>query len=118
MVIAVTFVVILTTLVLHGLTMPAVVRRSRLSRDPRELDEELLAEQTSLQAALAALPGTARTIGSPPAAVDAIQREYAPLLERIHREEGNPALAGGRRANPTTRMHCGSRCSRSSASRC
>ncbi|MDI5965413.1 Na+/H+ antiporter [Streptantibioticus silvisoli] len=92
-VIAVTFTVILVTLVVQGLTMPAVVRWADLPRDPRELDEELLAEQATLESVLEALPGTAARIGSPDSAVEALRGAYERMLGRIHREEGSPQLA-------------------------
>ncbi|MCU1585044.1 MAG: Na+/H+ antiporter [Microbacteriaceae bacterium] len=92
-VIAVTFVVILLTLIVLGLTLPAIVRWSRLSVDPAELDEELLAEQVVLNAALEALPGVASSLSAPDEAREAVRRDYEERLGRIHREEGDPSLA-------------------------
>ena len=93
LVIAVTFVVILFTLVVQGLTLPAIVRWSHLGPDPRELDEELLGEQRMLRAALDALPGTAVELGSDDAVVDALRVGYEERLTLIHREEGRPEAA-------------------------
>ncbi len=92
-VIAVTFTVILFTLLVQGLTMPAVVRWARLPPDPTELDEELLAEQETLRAMLDALPDTASRLGVPVEASQRLAKNYEALLERIHREEGNPEQA-------------------------
>lgn len=92
-VIAVTFVVILLTLIVLGLTLPAIVRWARLSVDPAELDEELLAEQVILGAALEALPEVASSLSAPAEACEAVRRDYEERLNRIHREEGDPSLA-------------------------
>jgi len=92
-VIAVTFAVILFTLVVQGLTMPAIVRWARLPADPTELDEELLADQTATEAALAALDDTARRLGTPPDIAARIRSDYSARLAQIHREEGHPEAA-------------------------
>ncbi|WP_159604661.1 Na+/H+ antiporter [Agromyces humi] len=93
LVIAVTFVVILFTLVVQGLTLPAVVRWSGLGRDPREFDEELLGEQAMLQAALDALPVAAGELGTSRPIVDGLRTSYEDRLRLIHREDGRPEAA-------------------------
>ena len=64
-VIAVTFGVILFTLLAQGLTIPAVVRWAEMPPDPEEFREEALAEQKALKAALDALPEVAEELGTP-----------------------------------------------------
>ncbi|GGF16270.1 Na+/H+ antiporter [Subtercola lobariae] len=93
LIIATTFIDILFTLVVQGLTMPAIVRWAKLDPDPTEFDEELLAEQTGLRAELDALPAVAATLDSPPATVDAVRSLLEHKLSRIHREDGHPELA-------------------------
>jgi Na+/H+ antiporter len=93
LVIAVTLIVILFTLVVQGLTMNAVVRWAKLPPDPTEFDEELLAEQVTLTAALAALPEVAELLRSPAEAQDALRRNYEERLGRIHRDERDPRAA-------------------------
>jgi Na+/H+ antiporter len=93
-VIAVTLVVILFTLLVQGLSLPAIVRWARLEPDPRELDEEILGEQEMLRAALDALPAVAEELGTTPAVVDSLRVYYEERLRLLHREEGRPELAG------------------------
>lgn len=88
--IAVTFAVILFTLLVQGLTMPVVIRLSGLTDDPDEFDEELLAEQVSIEAALAALDDAAKEIGATNTTTRSMRRGLESRLKRIHREEGDP----------------------------
>ncbi len=93
LIITTTFIVVLFTLVVQGLTMPAIVRWAKLPTDPTELDEELLADQVGLRAELDALPATAEKLNTSPDTVDAVRRSYQMRLARIHREDGNPSAA-------------------------
>ena len=92
-VIAITFIVILFTLLVQGLTMPAIVRWAKLPPDPTEFDEELLAEQAGLRAALAELSAAGERVGASSEAVEHLRAVYEERLGRIHREEGDPAEA-------------------------
>ena len=92
-VIATTFIVILFTLLVQGLTMPAIVRWAKLPPDPTELDEELLAEQAGLRAALAELPAAAARVHASPEIVEQLRTAYEERLGSIHREEDDPAEA-------------------------
>lgn len=93
LVIAITFIVILFTLLVQGLTMPAIVRWAKLPPDPTEFDEELLAEQAGLRAALAELSAAGDRVGASSEAVEHLRAVYEDRLGRIHREEGDPAEA-------------------------
>ncbi|WP_327237931.1 Na+/H+ antiporter [Streptomyces sp. NBC_01317] len=73
----VTAVVIVATLLLQGQTLPAVIRWSRLSPDPTEAGEELLARQEMTAGALAALRERAEGCGAPPE----VERHLAEELE-------------------------------------
>lgn len=92
-VIAVTFVVILLTLFVQGLTLPAVVRWGRLPADPTEFDEQLLADQTTAQKVLAELDRLSSELRTP----DATAADYRAMLEqrlaRIHRSDSDPSAA-------------------------
>jgi monovalent cation/hydrogen antiporter len=74
--IAVTFTVILFTIVVQGLSVPAVLRWARLTPDPTQAYEEALANRTIIQRALALLPGTAAALGIPDIVRDRIAAEY------------------------------------------
>ena len=118
LVIAVTFVVILFTLVVQGLTLPAVVRWSGLTRDPREFDEELLGEQAMLRAAIDELPVVGRSLGTSEPVIEGLRASYEDRLQLIHREEGIQRRRGARAASVTRRTRSTSRSSPRSAPPC
>jgi monovalent cation/hydrogen antiporter len=62
LIIVVTFGVILVTLLLHGLTLPAVLVWSRLPEDHDEIAERRLADRAAVEAGLAALSEAAARI--------------------------------------------------------
>jgi CPA1 family monovalent cation:H+ antiporter len=65
LVLLVTFGVIVFTLVVQGLTLPAVVRWARLPEDARETEEQRLAQSTATRAALDAIEDRAAELGVP-----------------------------------------------------
>ena len=73
LIVVVTFGVILITLLLHGLTLPAVLRWARLPADHDLREERRTAERTAIEAALAALPATADRTEAPPHVVDRVR---------------------------------------------
>ena len=85
-VIGVTFAVIAASLVLEGLTMPAVVRWADLPSDPEEAREEAIAERAALEGALEALDATAERLETPDPVREEIREEYQRRAERIRRE--------------------------------
>ncbi|MGX6604033.1 Na+/H+ antiporter [Micromonosporaceae bacterium Da 78-11] len=89
-IVLITFAVILATLLVQGLTMPAVVRWARLPADPGEQDEHQLVERQMSSAALAALDQRAAELGSPPDAVTRVRTFYLSHLTRLESqgEEG------------------------------
>jgi Na+/H+ antiporter len=91
--IAITLVVIVVTLVVQGLTMPAVVRFARLPADPSELDEERLAEQAMSDAGAGHLDAVAERLGTPSDIVDRVRRQYEDMHAR--QEDGSPRPAWG-----------------------
>jgi CPA1 family monovalent cation:H+ antiporter len=84
--IAVTFAVILFTLVVQGLSMPAVVRWARLPPDPTEEWENLLAERTALQAALDAVGQKAEESRATAAVRDSLLEEYRARLDVLAKQ--------------------------------
>jgi monovalent cation/hydrogen antiporter len=74
--ITVTFAVIVFITVVQGLSMPAVLRWSRLTPDPTRAYEEALARRTASQRALAILPGIAAVLGVPDIVRDRLAAEY------------------------------------------
>jgi CPA1 family monovalent cation:H+ antiporter len=80
--VAVTLVVILATLLVQGLTLPAVVRWARLPPDPTELDEELRASRAATEAGLRVIPEAAARLGTPDAVRDRVLQETRDHLDR------------------------------------
>lgn len=91
--IAITLVVIVVTLVVQGLTLPAVVRFARMPADPTELEEERLAEQAMSEAGAGHLDAVAERLGTPDDIVDRVRRQY----EEMHapQADGSPRLPWG-----------------------
>ena len=84
--VAITLIVIVVTLVLQGLTMPAVIRFARLPADPSELEEERLAERTMTEAGGQYLDRIAERLGTPEDVVAHVRRQY---------EESHPTRTDG-----------------------
>jgi len=80
LIIFVTFAVILVTLLVQGLTLPAILRWARLPTDHGEFAERQLAERTAAEAGLAALPAVAARLG---VSDEAVERLRAELEERL-----------------------------------
>ncbi|MFE7838913.1 hypothetical protein ACFU53_23550 [Streptomyces sp. NPDC057474] len=68
--------VIVTTLVVQGLLLPAVVRWARLPRDTSVEEEHFLAETTATEEALKALPTLAEELDTDPAVAERMRQEY------------------------------------------
>ncbi|GAA1626764.1 Na+/H+ antiporter [Nonomuraea maheshkhaliensis] len=71
----ITTVVILTSLVLLGPPLPALIRWARLPADPTQAEEERLAVREITRAALTALPDQAARLGTPAPIADALARD-------------------------------------------
>jgi CPA1 family monovalent cation:H+ antiporter len=105
LIIIITFGVILVTLVLQGLTLPAVLRWARLPDDHDELAELHLADRTATEAALAALPEVAAGLRIADDVVDRVRADYEERLADLTDpsddavgESDVPDRAGGRSA--------------------
>lgn len=83
LIIVVTFGVILVTLVVQGLTLPAVLRWARLPEDGAEADEEQLAQRVATEAGLAALPSVAERLGVPQVVADRVHADYEAHLHTL-----------------------------------
>ena len=66
LVLLVTFGVIVFTLVVQGLTLPAVVRWAHLPEDSRETEEQRLAQREATRAAMDAMEDRAAELGVAP----------------------------------------------------
>ncbi len=83
LIVLVTFGVILVTLLLQGLTLPAVLRWARLPDDGTEAVEQQLADRTATQAGLAALPDVAARLEISPAVAARVRAEYEEHLRNL-----------------------------------
>jgi monovalent cation/hydrogen antiporter len=81
--IAVTFTVILFTIVVQGLSVPAVLRWAHLTPDPTQAYEEALADRTVIQRSLGLLPGLAAALGVPDIVRDRIAAEYRARADEL-----------------------------------
>lgn len=99
-VLLVTFGVIVVLLVVQGLTLPAVIRFSRVEQDPAEDREQRLAEITATAAAAAALTRRAAELDVPEAVLSKVRDSYEATLHRQHVEE---VLAAGQVTDPDVR---------------
>jgi monovalent cation/hydrogen antiporter len=81
--IAVTFAVIVVTILVQGLSMPAVLRWSGLEPDPGQAYEEALASRAAFQRALALLPGIAAALGAPDIARDHVSADYRAEADKL-----------------------------------
>ncbi|MFI6375698.1 Na+/H+ antiporter [Streptomyces sp. NPDC050546] len=73
--------VIVTTLVVQGLLLPAVVRWARLPRDTSVEEERFLAETTATEEALKSLHDVAAEFGTDPEVVERMRQEYETHLQ-------------------------------------
>jgi NhaP-type Na+/H+ or K+/H+ antiporter len=76
LIVVATFGVILTTLLVHGLTLPAVLRWARLPADHDVHEERRTAHRAAIEAALAALPGTAERLHVPAHVLDRVRDDF------------------------------------------
>jgi CPA1 family monovalent cation:H+ antiporter len=88
LVVIITFGVILVTLLVQGLTLPAVLRWARLPDDGAEAREQALAERAAAEAGLAALPDVADRLGVAPAVAERVRVDYE---EHIHTLDAPPS---------------------------
>ncbi len=82
-IVLITFGVILLTLLVQGLSMPAVVRWARLPEDVDVQDEQALVEREATLAGLAAVDVRAAQLLSPPEVVERVRAAYQSRLARL-----------------------------------
>lgn len=82
LIIYLTYAVILSTLVLQGLTLPLLIRRLGIAVDPREQREEVAARLAAVQAGLQSLNSSAAD-GIPPDLVDSLRRRLEATSRRV-----------------------------------
>jgi Na+/H+ antiporter len=76
LIVVATFGVILTTLLLHGLTLPAVLRWARLPADHDVREERRTAHRTAIEAALAVLPDAAERLQVPAHVLERVRDDF------------------------------------------
>ncbi len=100
LIVVVTFGVILVTLLLQGLTLPAVLRWANLPDDGAEAREELLAQRVATEAGLAALPSVAAELGVSAAIVGRVRHDYEEHLHTLGGpQDGEDPLLAAERAD-------------------
>ncbi|NEA64019.1 Na+/H+ antiporter [Streptomyces sp. SID12488] len=80
--------VIITSLVLQGLLLPAVVRWARLPHDTSVEEERLHAETTATEEALKALPSLVDDLATDPAVAERMREEYESRLLVVRADDG------------------------------
>lgn len=90
-IIGATIAVILVNLVVLGPTFPGIIRAARFPRDDTERQEDLLAQKTTVEAALDALPGAAKELGTRPEAYNDLESRMHQVLAGIRRQQDAPA---------------------------
>jgi monovalent cation/hydrogen antiporter len=83
LIVVIAFGAILVTLLVQGLTLPAVLRWSRLTDDGAEAREQLLAERAATEAGLAALTVTARHLKTPPSVTELVRADHEDNLHSL-----------------------------------
>lgn len=84
-----TAVVVLVTILVQGLTLPAVVRWARLTEDTAPAEEVRLAHAAAHQAGLAALPRLAAELGADDGIISRVQAEYDTAAAALTAEDGS-----------------------------
>ncbi|MER7793319.1 Na+/H+ antiporter [Streptomyces sp. NPDC097640] len=80
--------VIVSTLVVQGLLLPAIVRWARLPPDSSVQEERFLAETTATEEALKALPQITTALGTDPAVAERTRQEYETHLQVLRASGG------------------------------
>ena len=88
MIIFVPALVVLMTLVIQGLALPAVIRWARLPHDTTTEDETHLALRVAAEEALADLPAMADELRTDGGVVDLIRGEYEARLDALRSDDG------------------------------
>jgi CPA1 family monovalent cation:H+ antiporter len=96
----VAFSVILVTLVLHGLTLPVLIRKLRIPRSVETDEEERLARLEANKAALEWIEEARAKSNFSPDAVDRLRAEYDERIEQLEHCADNPDECRGEIATP------------------
>lgn len=96
----ITFGVILTTLVVQGLTLPVVIRRLCLPSDGSTAEEERVARLNANKAAIVLLEQLAKNDDPAREAIDRLRREYAERIRQLEQCAERPEECRGEVATP------------------
>lgn len=89
----ITSVVILLTILVQGITLPAVVRWARLPEDTGRAEELQLARTRAAEAGLAALPRAAAELGVTGEHLERIQADYEEYVRKVNDDSEEDAAA-------------------------
>jgi CPA1 family monovalent cation:H+ antiporter len=106
LIVFVTSVVIMTTILVQGLTLPMVVRWAGLSGDTARIDEARHARVRAAEAGLAALPAVARSLSAPSYMTDRVRADYEAAVSeaRSRGGDGRSELTGPEQLERQLRM--------------
>jgi Na+/H+ antiporter len=104
LIILVTFGVIGVTLLVQGLTLPAVLRWARLPSDHGVFAEQQLADRSATEAAIAALPAAAQRLEVPGEVADRmrddLEQRLADIADQVNDATGEPAATDSSGRSP------------------
>ncbi|GIF75579.1 Na+/H+ antiporter [Asanoa siamensis] len=104
LIVFVTSVVILTTILVQGLTLPMVVRWAGLASDRARIDEARHARVRAAEAGLAALPAVARSLNAPAYMTDRVRADYEAAAEEARRGDGHSELTSAEQLERRLRL--------------
>ncbi|MEV0717534.1 Na+/H+ antiporter [Asanoa sp. NPDC050611] len=104
LIVFVTSVVILTTILVQGLTLPMVARWAGLSSDRARIDEARHARVRAAEAGLAALPAVARSLNAPTYLTDRVRADYQAAADEARRGDGHSELTSAEQLERRLRL--------------
>jgi CPA1 family monovalent cation:H+ antiporter len=104
LIVFVTSVVILTTILVQGLTLPMVVRWAGMGSDTARVDEARHARVRAAEAGLAALPAVARSLNAPPQMADRVRADYEAAANEARGDSGQSGLTGAEQLERRLRL--------------
>ncbi|SNT60181.1 monovalent cation:H+ antiporter, CPA1 family [Asanoa hainanensis] len=104
LIVFVTSVVILTTILVQGLTLPMVVRWAGLSGDNARRDEARHARIRAAEAGLAALPAVARSLSAPAYMTERVRGDYELAVSEARSGDGHSELTSAEQLERRLRL--------------
>jgi CPA1 family monovalent cation:H+ antiporter len=104
LIVFVTSVVILTTILVQGLTLPMVVRWAGMGSDTARVDEARHARVRAAEAGLAALPAVARSLNAPPQMADRVRADYEAAASEARGTSGQSGMTSAEQLERRLRL--------------